>query len=397
MDLEITLENCMVLLEGYRGKDVTLVKVEKILDEICDDIRNSDFNDIRTKVIKTFSNDPRVNEVEKLLAKKFKAKKFELHLYDDLITNRMFGTNGFTMPQTFASFGAEDDGLSTGMLVYVNVAQNLIYKCDLSGGELLAIIIHEVGHNVRRDWLRRVNNVVTTIMDPMVAGVIQTGIWQELMMKGPRVLDKSTPQLMKDINKKIRILSNLFNGIKKYDTILHNIILILQNPLKLMNLINPISYIDGYIEEKYADSLATSFGYGYELSTALYKFDNLSHVMKIDDTPTPAAVVEDFLIRTMSILFSPIDVHPAEAIRINSQIKYMKKQLNDPKIPKVKKKELEESLDNMEKFMQGTYLNPKYEHNKKKPLTFVWNVLVHKINGLADIREMLNILSLGEA
>lgn len=390
---EITLENSMILLEAYRGKDSTLKKAEAILDEICEEIRALSLDSLGGKVV-SYANDRRIDEVEKLLKARFKASEFNLFIYDDFLTNSIYGTNGFTIPQTFASFMIDEDGMSTGLNINVNVGQALIHRCDLTGGELLGIIIHEVGHNVRRDWLRKTVNVLQGILDPLGSILLQYGFQQYVNMKLPRNLDKSSPEFMRYVGRGVRIIKNLFNGISKYGDMLRSITFLLAHPTALLSFLNPITYVNGYVEEKYADSLATSLGYGPDLARALHKFENLSHVFKIKDTPTPVSIVEDFILRSMSILVAPVDVHPDVAIRITSQIKYMKRELNNPDIPAFKKKELAKELADLERYMEEVYLNSKAEQNKKAPFTYIWNVLVYKMNGIADLREIFNVLAL---
>ena len=384
---EITLENCMAVLEAYRGKDRDLLKVEKLLDGICEEIKNA-----TTLFPAAFADSKELKEIERILKKKFNAKEFVLHIYDDLVTNTVFGANGFTMPQAMASFRPNKDGLSSGLNIYVSIGQGMISHMDLTGGETLAIILHEIGHNVRRDWLRQFSDIIYTSLDPLGSLVSELGVYQHLFFVTPKELEKTSPRLILQIGKLVGNIKRWMYDISKF-TILGNI---LKNPGRIVEKINPTNFILKYADEKYADSLPTRFGYGYEMATASAKMDDFRRSSVTNMKPSPLSIVEDFFVRSSAILLSPIDVHPQDAIRVSRQLTLMKKHLKDPSLTKEQRKELEQSLNKLEKYLNDVYLNPKHKRNLAAPFTFIWNYITIKLKGYVDKREILNILDIEE-
>lgn len=384
------LDSCEIFMEVYRGKQPELIKAENLLDEICEEIiNNTQYN----KAL-SFSNDERVKKVERYLASVFEARKFDLFIYDDIITNTMFGVNGFTIPQALSSFNADKDGLSKELSMYVSVSQRLVSKLKLTGGELLAIILHEIGHNVRKDWLRSISEIINIAFNPTILLTL-FGLQQQMLISGPKEMEARNPQAFRDTTKVVNTVVNFIKSSLRYPMMLNTISKLLKDPTLLLTVFNPVTYMTGYAEEKYADSLPTSFGYGYEMSMVAIKFDNFAK-SGIFIKPSPMSIVEDFIVRTFRVLMSPLDVHPQEAVRLVSQIKNMKKHLKDPSITPQQRKELERSLGLIEEYMDNVYKNPKHAKNMAAPLTYIWNMITLGVKGFVDPRELLNLLRIEE-
>ncbi len=390
--MKLTLENCIAVLEAYSGKDKDLLRAEKLLDVMCKKIIENEGNLDGI----SFAGTKELKEVENILKKKFKAKQFTLHIYDDLITNTIMGSNGFTIPQGLASFRPKEDGLSSGLCIYVSLGQGLISHMKMTGGEAMAIVLHEIGHNVRRDWLRQFNDIIMTALMPQRTIMSELLVSQSMYIIMPKDLEKNSGSTVMKVSKLIRKIQRWISDITKIPYFVNTLSIISKNPGVLLNIIDPTTYITGYIEEKYADSLPTRFGYGYEMATAAAKMDDFRRSSLTNMKPSPISIVEDFLIRSTAILLSPADVHPMDSIRVARQITLMKKHLNDPSITKEQRKELEESLINLERFLDEVYLNPKHKRNMAAPFTFVWNLITVKLKGYVDIREIFNILRLEE-
>lgn len=389
---EFSLENCINVLESYTGKTSNLHKAEALLDQMCKKIIANEDNN---KKALSFANSKELKEVENLLCKEFKAKQFVLHIYDDVVTNFMIGDNGFTKPQALASFRPDENGRSTCLNIYVSVGQGLIAKLKLTGGELMAIILHEIGHNVRKDWLRQFKDILFVGLDPVGALLSELGVFQAMYHVLPKSIEQTADSKILLIGKLVRKLKNFISDITKYPILVNNISILLKKPHLILKLIDPTTYVLSYVEEKYADSLATACGYGYETATVMSKFDDFSRA-SYGLKPSPIYIVEDFLIRTSSILLSPADVHPQSCVRLVSQIKNMKKHLNDPSITPEQRKELEKSLELTEKYINEIYKNPKSRKNLGAPFTYAWNMICISLNGYIDIREIFNVLRLEE-
>ena len=213
------------------------------------------------------------------------------------------------------------------MIIFITYGNEYLYKSNkkllFTPGELTAITLHEIGHvyapyiiplEDSLELLRRAINV-------------KTGIY----MKGDRNLSREKNDMKLIVSSiadylKKRPVTEMFSDMVQASSIVVKNIL-----AKLFPFSDKV-----YIEEKLADSYATAYGYGVELSSALNKIDK-----KFNYTQSGCnRYVGGVLALIMETLF---DEHPNTLVRINETITQLEYDAKKEKNP-IRKKQLESDI-----------------------------------------------------
>jgi hypothetical protein len=226
---------------------------------------------------------------------------------------------------------------------------------SLTGGEILSVILHEIGHNF---YIGPVKEFGATFLSIATYGDVVSAIIS--MMTADSILeisgyiDESTPESVKRTLTRFANVVGTFTGTF---VAFSNIGLVICNALLgavilLMNIIHimtsPLRVVRSFLKydsEKYSDSFAAAYGYGAELSSALIKITRIQ--VPLLSSIKPVQEVLDFffgLYRLQTgILQALLDVHPNTIARLNNTIKYLDAAGENIKDPKVKK-EYEEQM-----------------------------------------------------
>lgn len=213
------------------------------------------------------------------------------------------------------------------MIIFITYGNDYLYKTNkkflFTPGELTAITLHEIGH-VYAPHIIPLENSLELLRRAIN---VKTGIY----MKGDRNLNREKNDMK-------LIVSSITDYLRKRpvteifsDTVQASSILVKNILAKLF------PFRDGsYLDEKIADSYATAYGYGPELSSALNKIDKRVHSTQKGDSKLVGGV----LALIMEALF---DEHPNTLVRINetlSQLEYEAKKEKNP----VRKKQLKSDI-----------------------------------------------------
>lgn len=202
---------------------------------------------------------------------------------------------------------------------------------SLTGGEILAVVLHEIGHNFYVGPIREFGAEFLALSNPLdiTQWLLQTCL-SILTTEGSDIIDQMTSSEFKKANAAVfnaigTILRPLFAAGQLvsicFSLIMLSVIiakLIISIPFKLGN------SVLRYDTEKYSDAFASSYGYGAELSTGLYK---LGHLSFPNLTNKKVQNVLDFLMGMykipLSLILTLIDEHPETNGRLLNNIKYM--------------------------------------------------------------------------
>jgi hypothetical protein len=125
------------------------------------------------------------------------------------------------------------------------------------------------------------------------------------------------------------------------------------------------SYV-GYRHEIIADSFATLFGYGAELSTALVKIDNI--VDEILNKRSKCNKYLNALAIPLEFINSLSEPHPHTAIRLRKQMEYLERELLDDDLDPDIKKEIHENIQairlQMDKILEKPDKSNKFYFNR---------------------------------
>lgn len=204
---------------------------------------------------------------------------------------------------------------------------NYLYKSKkkflFTPGELTAITIHEIGH-VYAPYILPVEDSLELLRRAIN---IKTGIY----MKGDRNLNREKDDMK-------LIVSSITDYLKKRPVTEIFSDMVQSSSILVKNILAKLFPFDDkhYTEEKLADSYATAYGYGAELSSALNKIDKSSKSTQKDKN----RLVGGVLALIMEALF---DEHPNTLVRINETIIQLEYEAKKEKNP-IRKKQLEADI-----------------------------------------------------
>ena len=427
-----------VVEEAYFGSKPEFKEIEMLLGNVIDRINGmfgpftGKFDDFftfgnNTKDLGIYS-DGTVEKLEKLFKKAFDFKEFHLDFYYASPLMGAMNKNAFTMPTGFGFRDTVENTLDKRMRGYQNltigvcVGVDMIWSLQMTPRELMAVIMHEIGHNVDASVFtflaslppflinkKTLEDIIKmrpgevaandSWMFSFITNQIQKnlpyGAWMAKMNKEWDKFMEKYPGLIK----KFQALNMVINEIgqfaagsmfitKPLNTIKN---LITKDPkLAIPKLLHPQN-VFGYGMEKFADSFATSYGYGKEVAS----FNRKMQISKWSIVSNEAAnipvinVMMDFMQVTARLSIMLLDPHPIDATRIYRQLVKLENDLKDPNLnPKVRK-ELEDNIAELKDYIDNEILNPKADENKKHYVTFMMNYFIIKVfNGRIDPREL---------
>ena len=284
----------------------------------------------------------------------------------------------------------------------------MIFDPNYSDGEIMAICLHEIGHNFSHKASTIVNlkNIllIPIVILQLLLGLLLNPIGGLIQMmtftNAGRKIYKSIIDDMEG-NETLALVVSLVKFLSALpDTITANINSIknrflLLNPNTLLynffiRLLSQgiIGYPAGLVDERIADNFATVYGYGPELSSALHKLSKspVDSIKLVHKVPV-AGWIYDLMSIPQTWILGLSDVHPMNSSRRRAQINYLKAEMKKDGISPKLQKQIEEDLktfdkdiDNIEKQaikLGGSAVMDKYA------------VLMSKIQKGDDPRELL--------
>lgn len=204
---------------------------------------------------------------------------------------------------------------------------------SLTGGEILSIILHEIGHNFYVGPIHELTPEISLFLTTgELSAMINSMVSQLILLEGSSIIDsfvsdstrKTLTQLFNIIDTFIATFSSLdtaislIAGFLRYSAVLTSLFAKLLNPMTI------IKALSGYDPEKYSDAFATSYGYGPELSSSLEKLGAFHIAFSSNQTMNWITNFIATLYRIpLDVLYILIDPHPNTPGRLLNDIKYM--------------------------------------------------------------------------
>lgn len=368
--------------EVYFGGNKNLQEMEKCIGEIRRDCQM--FN-----IGQKLNTHPSVQKFNRLAEKEFGFKAFSLYIMPTTTIN------AFTMPVSFdfkqpLNKNASMDNLIVSKNGYkykkeakymclVVVYKGLFLKEDFTDREVLAVILHEIGHNFQHS-ISSTNALLATAMGliQLIAGTILflttanfiplAMVSGELTSKGVSIInyiEKEIPWAMNVLDMTLSIKDTILYPIKKIKGYIGNILVLPYLPIYLIKQLNPIELalnkLSGrYRGEKIADNFTTIYGYGKDQASALSKMEG-DEVLNNVNIPliTPMIGMLDAVIHFVILM---VDEHPATIVRVRDQANYLRKELKkadiDPKMVKEINKQIDEIEDTAQQLINYKETNP---------------------------------------
>lgn len=400
--------NYIPVQEVYYGKPKEFEYIEHELAKIIkmvDDIFDGESIDI--------NNTQELKNIENAFTKYFKLKECNISFYS---TGLGGGPNAYTLPTSFSCFKKDPNNKKLAdpskLYINVNVDISLIHSLQLTPEELMAIILHEMGHGFDASifmLLSRISIVTyhNTRTNELVGGRIDILNTLTSVISGTYPMQKLSMMMNKSFSSMLSSVPGLQTIWNKVNhsvfTILHfmNIIMtpfskMTSAGLILARWINPGNLL-GYGSEKFADSFASSYGYGPDAASAFAKMEK-GDVNAIYSATKKIPVLNigvDALKTYCGILgfISSADPHPTNATRIKSQINKLKRDLKDPNLKPEIRKMIEDDISDIEEVIDTKLLDMKENAKHGEVASTIVNTFIIKAcDGKIDPREFIQFL-----
>lgn len=386
------------VLEKYIGRRKELILIESELEKIIRKVQNGNFSVLKGSYKKPITveelNECGENkEIERLFKKLFQLKNFDLIWCYSPIPNAMTPCKSLQILDR--NYGVTKDGVDYNkkLSILVNINTGMITHLELTAAEIVAVILHEIGHNFYQSMfqiLDRINpySAVSNLLTFIMTDVIQLG---RLTIKGNMFIDKIIDMLnlrpVTVIVQEALIVLSLFTPktLAMFLKVLEGKA-ILRGDKILQSLIDP-STIFNYNVEKHADSFAVDYGYGRDLASGLNKIDQRvdNFVFNIPGYNW----IMDFENLLYDITFQTFSGYPTVHNRQTSALKRLKEAKNDPNLPPHLRKELDEQIKDFEKYYDN-YMSASNKENCRRIFTWLYRSMVNKVfKGNVDLREII--------
>lgn len=385
-------EETTIINEAYFGSK-PIEKIQTQLTKARVKYLNQYFQ--KAKYAKNINIDPDMIQLNRCFEEAFGFKSFALYIYSSTIENACTVPVSFRIDSGFNISRALQSSKSKGYYynkdaefsTMVMMSTGIFCNPDITDREVVAIILHEIGHNFTSAidhvsnllvlptrllyTIAALMNYMTLIEDPdkYVKQVISgTNVTLSAYNKINDKINKNAPWFKEGAHifgKYVSILRDL--GIEIL-TFLNNIST-LSNPLigiattliTKISQITPFTFFNvykGYRDEKFADAFATSYGYGPDLATGLDKLGNhgsgLFANQMFNDFPLIGTILNLYKIPTQTISYL-FDAHPKTLARINNQLDYCKMELDNADLDPKMEKELRKNIKEIDSYIQKVY------------------------------------------
>lgn len=383
-----------VLNEAYMGKTKNLLEVEKFLQVVVDKAKATTPGDGAS--YKSLNELKEVDMIEELLRKEFKFKKVILNFYDTRTIISM--PNALTMPDAIKI--STSDNLKSLIMnpiadrskitANVNFGVELIRLFNLNAEEVLALILHELGHDDDYSLYYRLARQVVPMMNILSGNI---GSVLALLPLGGTITE-----MMKNLNdslSKVGWLNKLTNSIFKLGLSIDQITKFAG--FLLIPMVNPITTIPAavaknlyitaipeYKMEEYADSFSTKYGYGPALASGLHKIEadpDIKIVQKFDKLPNFMKVMNDISTTNLMIVLHMVDPHPQNITRMTNQLRIIEKELDNKDLNPKLRAELKHDYDNLKNFIEDEVINKEADSNKNRQMRAMYCAMVYRMTG----------------
>ena len=260
--------NDNIFLESYLGKDSLLLECESILDKMIPIIRNNPTENISKSQLN--------KQLEQTLAKKFGIKKVTIYWSNKKLINAFTIVNSHAVGTTMGKSTKMKKGKQyydtdgTEVLSIIVMRQFVYGYENITGAQLLALILHEIGHNFEFTTYNSLTFLFSIMKDS------NTTVLNEILgsntLKGFTTVVNTLPDRIINANPKI---SKLAHTVGNFFQLASDYLGLVVSPISLpvaaigYILLSPIAGILTFVprkHEEYADSFAAMYGYAPDLA-----------------------------------------------------------------------------------------------------------------------------------
>lgn len=426
LNINESQNNLQAINEVYFGKTKEILAIEKQLDLV----RNKYMNRYLTNIF--VNNDPDLLKLNRMIEDYFGFGCFSLNIINEPTIN------SYTIPIDFRLREGGTGKIKSDLIVNKNtfkfeksadytcmvyIYSGVIFNSEFTTGEVMAMILHEIGHN----FYSAINNYSSGIMvDLFVALRIIYDVYliffglisnPSVSLMGAKNLVISTDDFYKfkeKIKKNLRQNNNLI--IKLID--IQKWFKSLANTAKLsiidiidmasLGLINPIAgVLDAfdlnlfsllflpmkYKDERTADNFATMYGYGPDNISLDNKTSslNIKQPSKIKTLYMKIPLISNLYalnVNIGTILFSAFDEHPIGISRCQDQLNMLKRELEKSDIDPKMKKAIQQDIKVCESNIKAI-INVSGGLKNKDIIRNAWYKSLYEISDSKDLKDIL--------
>lgn len=388
------MNNIEIVQEAYFGRKKEFTEIEKLLDVLIGRMKaNTNIGRKDPEYGKQINDSPELKRIELLFCKAFDLSDFVLNFYTlnpFLLGGEFQGPNAFTIPDGMA-YLKKDPTDPTGKLVNpkkikvgINVDVNLVTGLDFDAKELMAIILHELGHCMRASSAEFVVNFIK-LLTTNVPGMILNKLLQlyhanigkfasSLIEKMP-VLNKSINKLKETISSYMGVYSMIFAP------------LVLLSPTPILSMLNPFRYVT-YSSEKFADSFASAYGYAKPLASAMNKLNLNKNNMVLGKC---RSIPYQYTKIVNDIAVAQVSDHPPELNRIQSQLDKLRRDLaSDTHMNPEVRKELKQNIKDLEDYIHSEVYEESLSEENRRIKRNAFNKWVIDKRGKITMMELID-------
>lgn len=392
-ELEQTMENYGVVNEAYIGKTPNILKAEQAMEEICQFIKNREAGKTNGKVMKQKA----YKDLVKYLSDEFEIKNFRLEFTDGYAVGK-YGKKQMSMSGPMNIVGAttipmvtdiqnliknvafksgNTDKIAGAKNVCIFMQSTLVTSYGLNSEEMMAMLLHEIGHSFNMNILMTAMMVLSFIHAPSAfLRMSLNGFFNaKVLVSTASFMNRIMPEFLSRIFRKLNVMFTsymqsitpplfILNFIKTLENTLFNPKLSLnERKIHLYNIIT--TGLTGYAAERHSDSFASAYGYGYGLSSGLRKITYMSENTEKMLEKGADTTAFDIISALGSTLTAFIDPHPATLTRVKNQINKLKRDLAKVEDPDMKK-EIETQINQIQNLYDNYFTkeNTTTEMNK---------------------------------
>lgn len=362
-------EQRRVLNEVYIGKTKELLAIERELDLF----RNAHMERYFEPMI---NSDPQLLKINRMFEKAFGFGCFTLEIINQMQINAC--TMSIDYKYDVKSFGKEKDVIvdKTGYKFnpaydyagIVMIYSGLIFNPNYTTEEIMAVILHEIGHNFF-STIDGTNGLFILLVKTLVLiSALQSNIFSLLYMFNG--VDSLLVKLDRNLREKNSIIVTVLDYYSFFTDLLaqakttifgilnvltfnlfKTVLYAFVGAIKIYSMSNPLNILltmGKYKNERTADNFPSIYGYGPALTSAVNKFEahgySPSKMMNaIENTPV-ISTIYNMISLPAEILVTAFDEHPAGIARAQDQLDLLNEELKksdlDPKMKKVIKSDI---------------------------------------------------------
>ena len=395
--MSLLSSNTQILRESFFGGSKELKQAEKLIEQLIV-VAEKNRSNAKFKLSECETN----KKLEKTLAKQFGVQSVNIHwmmspiatLYTRPYITSFSGISEYYNRKNYKNTKVFKNSEKQ---IYISSNDGFLLDVGLTPEEILATLLHEIGHNFDTTALRIITGMPVFWYSIIISnyGAAIDKIRDEILRKFDKI-SKPFMQMMLLITKEMSFLSPI-----------ERIVKLMKNGFTAPTMIQSEKYRNtvlaifgtsfaGYGGERFSDSFAASYGYGVPLNSALAKIDKFYsegtfYGTVVNNIPVVNCIYS-FAYIFNNICRSIMAVHPDNGIRMKSTINKLKRDLNDPSVDKQLKKVIIKDLETLEQ-MYDDYLNVKDIPEYKTCVLVAYRKMCDKVfGGKFNVHELLNSL-----